>query len=205
MLAKVRSRLTYSNVTATLALFVALGGTSYAVATGSIGSREIGNNSVRSKDLRNNNVRGKDVRNGTIGTRDVADGGLLAVDFKAGQPPAGERGLQGERGLPGQDATKLFAYIGQVPAEFPRLRYGSGVTGVTFAPVSPFPYAVQFDRSIRNCAVLATAGRDVASSSDASQPATPEVWISNTTAFVNWENDAGTEGVRTSFLIAAFC
>jgi hypothetical protein len=205
MPAKLRSRLNYSNVMATIAVFLALGGTSYAVATGSIGSREIGNNSVRSKDLRNNDVRGRDVRNGTIGTRDVTDGALLATDFQSGQLPAGERGLQGERGLPGQDATKLFAYIGQVPAEFPTLRYGSGVKGVTFAPVSPFPYAVQFDRSITNCAVLATAGRDLASSGDASQPATPEVWISNTAAFVNWENDAGVQGIRTSFLIAAFC
>ena len=92
MPAKLRSRLNYSNVMATVAVFIALGGTSYAVATGSIGSREIGNNSDPEQGLRNNDVRGKDVRNGTIGTRDVADGGLLAVDFKAGQLPAGERG-----------------------------------------------------------------------------------------------------------------
>jgi hypothetical protein len=204
MLAKLRSRLSYSNVMATVAVFVALGGTSYAIAAGSIGTREIKNSSVRSKDIRNNDVRGRDVRNGTIDTRDVGDATLLATDFKAEQLPSGERGPQGERGLPGQDATKLFAFIGQVPAEFPRVRYGSGVTSVTFAPISPFPYAVQFDRSLKNCAVLATAGRDLASSSDTSQPATPDVWISNTTAFVNWENDAGA-GIRTSFLIAAFC
>jgi hypothetical protein len=40
-----------------LALFVALGGTSYAVATGSIDSREIKNSTVRSKDIRNGGVR----------------------------------------------------------------------------------------------------------------------------------------------------
>ena len=39
-----------------IALFVALGGTSYAVATGSIDSRELKNNTVRSKDIRNNVV-----------------------------------------------------------------------------------------------------------------------------------------------------
>jgi hypothetical protein len=49
------------NVVAYLALFVALSGTSYAVAAGSIGSRQIRDNSVRSKDIRDGNVRAKDV------------------------------------------------------------------------------------------------------------------------------------------------
>jgi hypothetical protein len=79
---------------ALLALFVALGGSSYAAATGSIDSREIKNNTVRSKDIRNNEVRSRDVRNGS----------LLSGDFKAGQLPVGpqgERGPQGPRGLQG--------------------------------------------------------------------------------------------------------
>jgi hypothetical protein len=51
---KLRSHLTYANVVSTACLFVVLGGTSYAVAAGSIGSGEIKNNSVLSKDIRNN-------------------------------------------------------------------------------------------------------------------------------------------------------
>jgi hypothetical protein len=76
---------------ALIALFVALGGTSYAAATGSIGSRAIKNNSVRSRDIRNNQVRSRDVRNFS----------LLKKDFKAGQLPAGPTGPQGPRGLTG--------------------------------------------------------------------------------------------------------
>jgi hypothetical protein len=91
VLAQFRSSLTYSNVMATVAVFVALGGTSYAVATGSIDSRELKNNSVRSKDVRNNDVRSKDVRNGS----------LLAADFKAGQLPAGKTGPAGPQGVKG--------------------------------------------------------------------------------------------------------
>jgi hypothetical protein len=49
VLSKLRSP-TYANVVASIALFIALGGTSYGLATGSIGSREIKNNSVRSDD-----------------------------------------------------------------------------------------------------------------------------------------------------------
>jgi hypothetical protein len=43
-----RPRFTYANVVSSLALFVALGGTSYAVARNSIGTRELKNNAVTS-------------------------------------------------------------------------------------------------------------------------------------------------------------
>jgi hypothetical protein len=59
-------------VVALIALFVALGGVSYGVATGSIDSREIKNNSIRGKDVRNSTLRTQDVRNGTLRFRDVA-------------------------------------------------------------------------------------------------------------------------------------
>jgi hypothetical protein len=92
---------------ATVAVFVALGGTSYAVATGSIDSREIKNNTVRSKDI----------RNGTIGTRDVNDGALLADDFKAGQLPGGPTGAQGPKGDPGDPGTaRAFVHVIDGPA-----------------------------------------------------------------------------------------
>lgn len=67
---------------------MALGGTSYAVATGSIDSRELKNNAVRSKDFRNNDVRSKDIR----------DRSLLRKDFKSGQLPTGPIGPQGPKG-----------------------------------------------------------------------------------------------------------
>lgn len=65
-----------------LALFIALSGTSYAVATNSIGSREIRNNSVTSRDARNNSLKGVDLRNGGIRSADLRDGGVLGVDIK---------------------------------------------------------------------------------------------------------------------------
>jgi hypothetical protein len=98
VLSKLSSRLTYANVVASIALFIALGGTSYGLATGSIGSREIKSNSVRSEDIRNNDVRGNDIRNRTIKAKDVGKGALLADNFKAGQLPAGAAGAIGPRG-----------------------------------------------------------------------------------------------------------
>jgi hypothetical protein len=88
-----------SLIIALLALFVALGGTSYAVSK--IGSRQVANNSLLSKDLRDNSVQSRDVRNRS----------LLARDFKQGQLPAGPQGAtgpQGPQGPPGSAAANLI-------------------------------------------------------------------------------------------------
>jgi hypothetical protein len=111
MLLKVRSRLSYANVMATIAVFIALGGTSYAVATGSIGSREIKNNGVRGKDIRNNDVRGKDIRTGTIRSSDVGNSSLLAADFAPGQLPQGEKG---DTGPAGPSLVRAFSNSGDI-------------------------------------------------------------------------------------------
>ena len=73
MFNRIRSRLSYANVIASLALFLALGGTSYAVHQ--IGSSQIRNNSIRSRDIRNNDIRSRDIRNHS----------LFRKDFKRGQ------------------------------------------------------------------------------------------------------------------------
>ena len=86
-----RYRPRHATVVAYLALFIALGGTSYAVATGSIGSPQIKDNSVRSKDIRNNEVRSKDVK----------DGSLVAADFDDARLPRGRPGRQGRTGPAG--------------------------------------------------------------------------------------------------------
>ena len=97
MLSKFRSyRPAHGTVVGYIALFIALGGTSWAVATGSIDSREIKNNTVRSKDIRNNDIRGRDVRRGAIRSSDVANASLLAGDFAPGHPPP----VDGDRRVP---------------------------------------------------------------------------------------------------------
>lgn len=78
--ALLRDRLTFANLTALLALFVALGGTSYAAL--SVGSEQIANNSVRSEDLRNNDVRGRDIHKDTVRGTDVRDGDLQGRDVR---------------------------------------------------------------------------------------------------------------------------
>jgi hypothetical protein len=76
-----RFRPTYANVVATLALFIALGGTGYAAT-------HLSRNSVGAAQLRRNAVTGAKVK----------DGSLAAADFGAGQLPAGPRGETGAVG-----------------------------------------------------------------------------------------------------------
>jgi len=75
----VRNRLTFANVMSVLALFVALGGSAYALKK----------NSVTSKQLKDNGVKNVDLANDAVTSQKVADGSLLDDDFRAGQLPQG--------------------------------------------------------------------------------------------------------------------
>jgi hypothetical protein len=96
---RVRQGLTYANVMATVAVFVAIGGTSYAALK--ITGRDVVNGSLTSGDVRNGTLRSADVRNGTLRSADVRDGSLSARDFSSGQLPRGATGLPGVAGPAG--------------------------------------------------------------------------------------------------------
>jgi hypothetical protein len=80
---KLRSRLTFANVVSMVALFVALGGSSYAAVT----------------------ITGKQIKDSSITTKDIKDGSLLNRDFKPGQLPRGGTGPQGPAGAAGRDGA----------------------------------------------------------------------------------------------------
>ena len=109
-------RPTYAGVTATLALFTALGGSAFAAATitggdvtnGSLTSSDVRNGSLKSRDIDNGSLTGSDLRNGSVTSSDVDDASLLAADFKAGELPAGPAGPAGPigpQGAPGATAV----------------------------------------------------------------------------------------------------
>lgn len=75
-----------------IALFVALGGTGYAAATGSIDSREIKNNTVQGKDIRNSTIRGGDVRNNSLTGSDIVETRLGTVPSAAKADSAASAG-----------------------------------------------------------------------------------------------------------------
>jgi hypothetical protein len=77
---KLQEHLSYANVVATLALFVALGGGAYAVTQ--ITSGEIKNETIRSADLRDRKaVKGSDVKRNALGGKEIAEQSLDASRF----------------------------------------------------------------------------------------------------------------------------
>ena len=81
-----------------IALFIALGGVSYAAVT-------LPKSSVTSSQIKNGEIKNADLAKNAVTSNKVKNGSLLSADFKAGQLPAGApgpQGIQGPQGLPGE-------------------------------------------------------------------------------------------------------
>jgi hypothetical protein len=99
-----RSRLSYANVMATLGVFIALGGSSYAALK--VTGRNVPDGSLSGKDLKNNSVKSADVSGLT--RRDFRRGELtVAPQILKGDPgPAGPEGAAGPQGLAGEQGAQ---------------------------------------------------------------------------------------------------
>ena len=140
-----------SHHVALLALFVALGGTSYAIAKlpkNSVGSAQITKNAITSLK--------------------VKDHALLRRDFKPGQLPQGPRGadgapgkdgLPGKDGKDGKDGTRLWAVV-TAAGSLSR----SGLAGISAAHQGASgsgSYHVTFPQDVSQCAWIAGIGSPV--------------------------------------------
>jgi hypothetical protein len=90
----VKPRLSFANVTSVLALFIALGGTSYAAVnlssnsvnkahlrTNSVGKSEIRTKAVGRSEIGTSGVSSSEIRNSGVGTADVRDTSLEIADL----------------------------------------------------------------------------------------------------------------------------
>lgn len=94
MLSKLRT--SAPMVIASLALFLAAGGTSLASDV-----TESAAKLITGKQVKNATLTGADLKNGSVASVDVKDGNLRARDFKAGELPAGAQGPTGPQGATG--------------------------------------------------------------------------------------------------------
>ena len=149
MLDRIKQKLTYANVTATLALFIALGGSSYAAL-------QLPRNSVGAQQVRTGAVRSSEVRDRSLLLRDISTKTRRSLRGQRGA--AGPAGAQGPPGAP---ATSYFAAVSS-SGSFVRGNATSGgragATGV---------YVVGFAQSVSGCAYSATIGTTDSSSAGA--------------------------------------
>ena len=115
-LRKLQARLTFANTISLIALFVALGGTSYAAVTlprNSVGAAQIKTNAVQAAEIKTNAVAGAEVKNGSLTQVEFAPGVLLRGDTGPAGPagpagPTGSTGPAGPTGAFGQATVQHF-------------------------------------------------------------------------------------------------
>jgi hypothetical protein len=140
---------------ALVALFMAMGGSAYALV---VTSGSIKNNTIRSVDVRNGALVGKDVRSNGLGGRAIKESTLGTV------PSAG--------------IAQGSAHWVVVNDQGVQIR-GRGTT--TSARTSEGRYQVFFDRDVRACAYYATIG----DASAAAPPQNAQISVSSLASNVN--------------------
>jgi hypothetical protein len=144
---RLRSHLSYANVMATIAVFVALGGTSYAVTQlprNSVGSKAIRTNAVGTSEIRKWAVRSGDIKDRSVALRHISRSARDSLRGQAG--PAGPQGPAGPK------AATLSAAV-SAGAQYER---SVGTTTPIAGHPSAGVYMVAFDRDISSCYVAAT-------------------------------------------------
>lgn len=180
LVTRLRSRLSYANVTASLALFVALGGTSYAALT-------LPRDSISSKQIRANAVRSVEIRNNAIQIRDI--------NKKARAALRGQQGPAGPAGPPGITERVQVGSEGQVAA-------GGTTDLVSWSSNDPGRYRVQFRRDVSNCAYSATLAKVAGGS--VTQPAAGRITVDHDigpAVFVRTYDAAGNSAQQPFHLI----
>ena len=170
-----RRHVTFANVASALALTVALGtGTAYAAT-------KLPKNSVASKQVKN--------------------GSLRAVDFKAGQLPAGPTGPAGA------PAVSLYAAVldsgPATPATLGTSKGAVSVSDPAGASDNGDPYVITFDRNLTGCIALATTGAP--NTTSGFTVGSMAVKISGPTTVSAFSFSTAGAGQDTSFMLAVYC
>lgn len=146
---RLREKLTYANVMATAAAFIALGGTSYAVTAlprNSVGSKQIRAKAVGPSELKTGSVRSAEIKRRSIRLDDLSLGARRSLRGQTG--PAGPQGPAGPSGVAFTAAVDSQANVRSATAG----RSAGWMSGSG-------RYEVVFERDMRSCFAVATLGR----------------------------------------------
>jgi hypothetical protein len=158
-----RQRLSYANVMATLAAFIALGGTSYALTLprNSVGSGQLKPRSVGNSELKGSAVTSRKVKNRSIRLSDLSRSSRAAL-----------RGQPGPPGPPGPSGVSLFAAVNAAGG----LMRGNGQSSFSHGSNGRL---IGFLAPVHNCVATATLA-GVPGASPSSPPPTGHVTVSHT-------------------------
>ena len=179
---RVRARLSYANVIATVALFIALGGTSYAVTQlprNSVGPTQIRSGAVRSTEIKNGTVRSRDVANRSLGTRDIS--------LAARRSLRGQTGPAGPQGPPGPSGTQLAAAINSGGG----VERGTGIATTGHPNGGSGVYEVRFNRDVGQCFAIATVAHVPGGGTTTPENGEIVTAISGSSVFVRTRNSSG--------------
>ena len=150
MIAFIRRHLSYANVTATLALIVALGGTSYAAFT-------LPRNSVGSAQVRSGAIKSSDIGDRTIRLTDIAASARTSL--------RGQKGAIGQTGVQGPAGAAAVRFFAAVSASGQLVR--GNATSSDHTNVGSGLYTIGFSQSMSACVYTATIGTTDGTSSQA--------------------------------------
>jgi hypothetical protein len=145
-----RRRPSAAMVVACCALFVALGGTSYALAVGSIGTREIRDDSIGSIDVHNHSLRGHDLAPDSVG-----GGAVKEETLDASRLGTVQHAVTADRLASGSGSGAL---LGVKVTGTGRYSLDRGVARVEH--LMSGVYQVAFDRDVSDCLLSATPTDD---------------------------------------------
>jgi hypothetical protein len=181
-MSQLRRHLSYANVMATVAAFVALGGTSYAVVSlprNSVGSRQIRSGAVGGSELKARSVQSKHIRDRSIALRDLSLGARSAL--------RGAQGAQGPQGPQGPGAATYGVAVNRAGQTKVSLGGSFGTSHLSGDGV----YDVAFGRDLTGCLAVASLSRVPGTTPDAADNGEIVTSTTSTGVTVKTRNSAG--------------
>lgn len=146
---RIRRHLSFANVVALLALFVALGGGAYAVKSNSVGTKQLKKNAVAKKNLKKNAIVSSKVKNGSLKDKDVKEGTLTGEKL-ADNTITGSQVDESSLGIP-----KAWANVSPSGGVIS----GKGISSADLTKGTAFPGVYCFD-GVGGATAQATGGVD---------------------------------------------
>ena len=160
---RLRKRLTFANLTSVLALFVALGGTSYAaisvgsaeIRTNAVGRSEIRSGAVGKSEIRTNAVGKSEVRPNAVGRSEILTDGVNRSELAKDAVGTDELADGGVELSDLSAATRTAMTLGRAMVSSTGAAAGGNAKAVAHAAGSGI-YVVEFDRDVSTCTYGAT-------------------------------------------------